>query len=297
MSGGGVDFEVPAGITVLYIENTTTADSFEVVLVPVLKQYDGVERRSPLGFVLKATDAAPRRLIGSFYAMDGRRLGDNNVVTYSLAPSTTAKSIGDLVAHYGSPGTPYHAWADCAEFRGVLIGGPLLLLDGNGPAVPIATEDPKEGGLRLNPGPVILGGPSGVWQPALGPGYTDPPVTGTSVSNISVGSSATAFDIDVTSSVMASLFVKWTQTFATNSVRNMRVQAYRKATTLDATPVTYTSQISSIDEVFTLTDAGSNTFTAHIELDQGLYSVVLSVPSGANAVQATSITWALQRYQ
>jgi len=96
---------------------------------------------------------------------------------------------------------------------------------------------------------------------------------------------------------MASLFVKWTQTFATNSVRNMRVQAFRKATTLDATPVTYTSQISSIDEVFTLTDAGSNTFTAHIELDQGLYSVVLSVPSGANAVQATSITWALQRYQ
>jgi len=296
VGNGSEVFQVPAGISRLYFENGSATEPTIFLVRQMAPESIGAVPRTPLCALLKSTDSAPRRLIGSFYGSDGRLLKSGTTTQFALDITDTAQALGNIVLSRPNPPSPNHLWTDCQEFRGVLVGGPVLIVEGD--HIANATGTISSGSVsKIYPGPVVLGGSPGIWQPATNPGYMDPPVTATSVSSISPGSAASQFTIDITSSVLASLFVSWTQTYASGSVRSLRIRAYRKAVTLDATPLTVTSQIASVDEVFTLIDTASNTFTAHVELDQGLYSVELSVPSGANAVHATSINWYLQRYQ
>ncbi|MBL8041039.1 MAG: hypothetical protein JNM04_06785, partial [Chthonomonas sp.] len=168
----------------LYFETSTSGTAATVVVEPLVTARQSGRFRSPLTFVLKATDDVfVRKLIGTFYGVNGREL----VSRASTAKATiempisasTSKTLGKLFLENGGGGSNEVLLADAYEFRGVLYGGAVDIVPGSDNANPSSissTYAPGAGAIRLYPGQVVLSGATGAWQPAQSPGFFGPPL-------------------------------------------------------------------------------------------------------------------------
>lgn len=269
----------------------------KLLIEPIVPGLSSSLAASPLLYVLKSTDSNPRALVGTFYDVEGKEMYPTSASEksqYVLAPSDTAKTLYSLAKTAEST---FPIYADCREFRGTLYGGPLLITPYYIEPDPAGAIDsdyvPIEGSPILYPGPIILGGDSpGIHQISTNPGFMDPGVGSQSLSNINESGSTTV-TVDTRGSVLGILLVSWTQTAG----KTLRIQAKRKTTTLaiaGSSSESFTAGILSVDELYTV-PTGATGFTAMIELDQGLYDVILSVPAGSTT--ASAIKWTVQRIQ
>jgi len=290
-----IDFDTLVDTTQMWLAGNGAAQ--DAILQPIGHGLSDALACSPLAFWLKATDSNARLLMGSFYSSDGRILlmgtPASPTVQFSFAPTATPKTLYQFVKDsYAN----FPLFADCWEFRGTLYGGPVQVTpDSYLINFAQSAYHPDAGAPIINPGPVRLGGDAdSIWQPSTNPGFMDPGVgkinggtdTGTT---ITAGAVSADLLVDVRSSALGVLHVSWTQ----SSTRNLRVQLWRQTTTLGSSPTTFTSQYPSVDEVFSPTSGTSH--SAHVELEDGLYKMVLSVPSGSG--NATDVYWTVQRFQ
>jgi len=268
-------------------------DNFPVqaVVEPIYTLAEAEAGRCPLNYTLQATDDRPRRLVGTFIGLDGRELRSNEtqpMASFSIPITNSAPlPLGYwYMNRHGSPSSE-RLWADVAVFRGILYGGPVKCIPGGRNATASAAVDgytPQAGAILLRPGPVVLGGPDLTWQPASNPGFYDIPISTTEHTLVS---GTVTFEVDVTSSVAATLFVNWTGASST-----LRVQAARKVISLEGSPQTsWTGTVYTVDETFGV--PADDTVAAYVELDQGLWSVKLTQASGT----VGGLKTLLQRWQ
>jgi len=270
--------------------------------VAIQTLFDGTEiafRRSLLNYVLKATDAQERRLVGTFYGRNGRELlSSAGGFVLTLNPTTTVNTLGTL--YLTRPGAAANGadklWADAYEFRGMLLGGPVLVIPSSPAsttAPPTPPYDPPIGTEVIRPGFVILGGQSRIWQMADSPGITLPAPRPESIPTIPVNGQQ-AIAVDNSSSPVGVLAFRWDVTAGTTGL--VKVVAKRRMTAIETsstilTPTTWFSEISDVDESFVTT--GGATKTVHVELPQGMFDVTIS----ATGLAANNMQWMLQRIQ
>lgn len=285
------DIAIKANERELRLSADPTTYGTNVLIEPLPSTIQAGYRRSPLSYVLKATDSlSPRLLTGGFFGVDGRELlsyTGNAVLT--MAPTTAVQTLAQLYLTRTGNSANDLLWADCVEFRGVLSGGPAMVFPGT-PTPNLnqgAEYTPVRSGLIINPGPVVLGGMDCVNQTKVSGGVYD---AGTATSTLSVpinsGSTATITGVDATSCPLASFFLIFTPSAQPGS---LRITAARRVESL-GTSGSFTSSVFSVDESFTI--ASTSEQTVHIELDQGLWEIKIT-PSG---VSLTGAKWIMQRF-
>lgn len=229
-AGGFIDYTPASNVFSIYIGGYTTSGTgprVDVIFVPLSDTISASQVRSPLGFVLTSTDAEPRKLVGSFFSSEGIELRQGTfVVQFEMDPEQTPKTLGQLMLATASANT---LWADCVEFRGMLYGGPLLVFPGSLQANedPIGTYEPGANFLRIEPGPLVLGGEARLQQLATGPGYADRPVEPIFLgqTDIPVDTSA-EFYVDLTSCVVGAVAVQFAWNTDGGARSQLQIQAF-----------------------------------------------------------------------
>jgi hypothetical protein len=222
--------------------------------------------RSPLSYVVQMAAAENATLVGTFFSAGGVALvppGTSDAVV-SVAATGDPETLGYLL--FGSSAV----WIDAVEFRGVLQGGPLLVVEGS-PACNVGTPEtgysPLSYGLIVAPGPVILG-PKGVEQPARNTGTCVEPastVWDTELSN----EMSQYVDIDVSGAGMTRLFVEWN--LGSGESGDLTVAAYPMCFPNDRSAKV--SGNANVQETFFTVESQN---TNHIELESGKYRIVFS---------------------
>jgi len=297
-AGGSIDYVPASNVFSVFVggflaSGTGPGPNVDVIFVPLSDTIASSQVRSPLGFTLKQTGGGTRKLVGTFYSANGIELrqGTSFKVQFEMEPTTTAKSLGQLfLSRTGAPSTD-RLWADCTEFRGVLYGGPLLVFPGSVQANVDPNSDyiPGNRFLRIEPGPVTLGGYDRIQQPALGPGYTDCPVSPVVLGDVTTTGPVT-FEADLTSCAVGAVQIKFTWTTSTQ----LRVQAFRKFFFYDGTE--WTSSVASADELFAPiggSNSDPNPYFALVELEEGFYSIKLSAVNQS----ATAVAYGIEKYR
>lgn len=221
---------------------------------------------SPMSYVIQMASQENATLVGTFFSASGVALippGTSDAVV-SVSASSDPETVGYLL--FGTDSM----WVDAVEFRGVLQGGPMLVVEGS-PAANGSTPEtgyiPLSYGLTIQPGPVILG-PNGVEQPARNTGTCIEPAAQIWDSVIT-DETPQFVDIDVSGAGLTRLFVQWNPNGEPNS--DLTVTAYPISYTNDSTLIV--SANATVQETFFLP---TGTSTNHIELDPGKYRVNFS---------------------
>lgn len=288
-------FTPASGVTTVLVGGAVGTDDTDIILVPDTGTVYASQRRSPLAYTLKATDSDPRRLVGSFFGSDGQELrtGANFDVQFEMFPLDSALSLGQLYLSRPDANTTDKLWADCVEFRGMLYGGPLLVFPASLEANvnPIESYDPGPNFLRIEPGPVMLGGQHVVAQPALGPGYTDRAVEPVLLTtDLQVGNSI-EFYADLTSCVVGAIPVSFEWTTVSGSRSQLQIQAFRTFKYYDQTE--WVASVTSADELFSPPSGAPNPFIAFVELEEGFYTVRLTARNQA----VGTIQYGIEKYR
>lgn len=221
---------------------------------------------SPLSYVVQMASAENVTFVGTFYSAGGAALvppGATDAVV-TVAATADPETLGYLM--FGTDSM----WVDAVEFRGVLQGGPVLVVEGS-PAANVSAPEtgysPLPNGLTIQPGPVIIG-PNGVEQPARNTGTCVEPTAALFDTNISKEVSF-PYDVDVTGVGLARVYVEWFLNSESNG--DLTISAYPMCYPGDADPKV--SSNPGVQETFFLTEGGA---VNHIELDPGKYRLVFS---------------------
>lgn len=284
--GAAKSFTLGDNTSALFLRASTSGQTTQVIVQPVLSEVVAGIIRSPLSYVLKCPTGSAK-FIGSFYSRDGRELrdsGDNS--SFEISVSTTAKTLGEAFLARTSPPSPNLLFADAFPFIGVMYGDPVSVMPGSLQANTTGStpSSPISNGLTIFPGPVVLGGVNRVAQTSSGPGFTNYPFASSALSSsstsgtISSGQKSTVVNLDVRSAVIGILAVRCTRATGLS----IRVQAYRRFVALDSTE--WVSDVAGYDETFSA-DGTSGTFTGYVELDQGLWQFTVEA-IGATATGA-----------
>lgn len=258
--------DVVAAQTDYWIEESVSSS---IIVEPLLNPNLSGAFRSPLSFVLQSL-AVPEQsyLVGTFYGIDGRELilpGHSNAQNVLTVSGASPQTLGTIAESSGSVGFS----VDVAGFRGVLYGSPVAVVVGS-PSTntsPAAGYSPIEGAPLIYPGPVVLSGRDGVLQMATGPGTGLQPFESYGFA-ASVSTPAEVL-IDVSSSVLSAVLLKWNTSELANA--NITVSAYRYCKPNGEAG--FASQNANVQETFT---ADGVMKVNHIELDQGYYKVVIT---------------------
>ena len=275
---------------------TSSGATGEAIVVANLDDSLASVRRSPLSYVLAAESSEDEvKLSGVCISSDGREWVIGSTVYHTLTLTTTKTTLGELLLGVaGSPVLP----VDIAEFRGELHGGTAHVVPGYtrsnlaGSTVASSYALPV-GAITLHPGPVILGGASVVWQPTRDFGFYDYPVTTGNPDDLNAGDSDT-FDVRSPASTLTRLMVRFAFSSAPDTL--LRIQAfYFELYNNDPQPTV--SSVASVDQLFAPVEATGEEegiYTALIELEQGNWRIVLSVPDSAGT--ASDIYYTVGRF-
>lgn len=270
----------------LYFGTSTSGTLASVILEPLVTARQSGRFRSPLTFVLKATDDVfARKLIGTFYGANGQELvsrASSPLATISMPISaSTSKTLGKLFLENGGGGSNELLLADAYEFRGVLYGGAVDVVPGSNNANPgtvDATYAPTAGATRLYPGQVVLSGASGAWQPAQSPGFFGPPLEEL---DISLAASATSTKrVDSAGGTIGRLFVRAT---GESDVQIEVLPCYA----VMGSSTYYTSDTLVYQTDYSFNAAG----VFHFDLDPGIHDIKIKNMGTATATFKLACQW------
>lgn len=265
----------------LWLANQDNVSSRVLVEPLVTAMHSGVSM-SPLAFVLQS-GVEVAQLTGSFFGADGAILtppGLTDAVVSFSVNSGSAETIANLLFS-GSA-----IWVDAVEFRGVLSGGPVKVVEGSPAAnvtTPVTGYVPVANSVVIQPGPVILG-PNGVQQPSLSVGSCSE-CFGAFISSGLQYPDIIFEDIDVTGAGLARLFIRWGNPEAAG---DLTVSVYPICYPITDDPLVSTNAV--VQESFT---AGEEIVINHVEIEPGKYRVVFSTTTEA----ILDVTGFLQRMQ
>jgi len=276
-SGSYIDVTGYGG-SLLAFKTWNSTGSAPVLVEPIATDNVSGRFRSPMSFVLKATDSYSRILVGTFYSVAGQELLTRTspaMSTVSMSIDTTAKTLGRLFTERSGHASDEYIFADAYEFRGMLYGGPVEVTPGSNDALEASvstTYRPIAGSPRIYPGPVVLSSSHGILQPATATGAYGQV---TLEKQDSTGASASSYVADFTGANFGRIFVRWN----TDSLPNADL-------TIEVAPLYYvmgsaTPRVSNI-LVNRLTATSSVEAVYHLDVEPGLFLV--SISSGVEGV-------------
>lgn len=265
-----------------YWLEAVSSDAY-VVVEPLITTMQSGIAMSPLSYVVQVASAENATLIGTFFSASGVAL---------VPPGATDAVVSVYIG--GGPETIGHLlfgnnsmWVDAVEFRGVLQGGPILVVEGS-PASNVSTPEtgytPLATGLTIAPGPVIIG-PNGTEQPARNTGTCGEPAASL-WDTVITDETPQYYDIDVSGAGMTRLFVQWFLSSEENA--SLTVSAY-PIFYLPESPA-FVSANPNVQETFF---SSVTTSINHVELETGKYRIFLST---SNSFEISVFVY-LQRFQ